>query len=239
MASAYGVTAQYYDPLTATAHAETERRIEAALAGLDCAHGPVVDVGAGTGFTSVLIARTLPAAEILAVEPDPAMRPSLMTRVWSDPELRRRVTILPFEILAAPLPAQISGAVLSASLVHLAPSERTALWASLGGRLAASGRILVEVQCPQADDLEEAEAASAQVGRMTYRAWASARRVADDRQRWRMTYSASLDGVELVRETTSFDCWNVSADAIVAEAAQAGLAGAIQGDLVILSLGQS
>lgn len=95
----YAVTAQYYDPLAATGHAEVDAQIAAALAGLETKAGPVLDIGAGTGLTTALIAASLPEAEVWAIEPDPAMRPALMTRVWNDPDLRRRVTILPFAAL--------------------------------------------------------------------------------------------------------------------------------------------
>lgn len=231
----YAVTAQYYDPLAATTHADTDRRIAAALAGLDTTPGPIVDVGAGTGLTTALIAATLPEVEIFAVEPDAAMRPALMTRVWNDPDLRARVTVLPFAMLAAPLPEVIAGAVLSASLVHFAPEDRATLWNLLAKRLARSGRIVVEVQCPVAEDLPENAMASVRVGRITYRGAAAAERIAADRQRWRMTYRAFLGEEELRCDRTRYDCWTVSAGQVVAEAAVAGLTGRVADDLVILT----
>jgi trans-aconitate methyltransferase len=231
--SGYAVTAQYYDPLMSAAHGEVDRRIAAALAGLDAA-GPVVDIGAGTGLSTALIAATLPGAEILAVEPDPAMRPALMTRVWGDPDLRGRVTILPFGILEAPLPERIGAALLSASLVHLGPAERARLWPLLAARLAPGGRIVVEVQCPVAQDIAEAEMRGIAVGRMTYRGTAAAERIGADRQRWRMTYRAELGGVEIAREAVSYECWTISAQQILDEGAAAGLRGRIAEDLVIL-----
>jgi FkbM family methyltransferase len=230
----YGITAQYYDPLASGLHAETDRRIAGALAGLDVAAGPVVDVGAGTGLTTALIAAALPQAEVWAVEPDPAMRPALMTRVWSDPELRKRVTILPFAILDTPLPSRIAGAVFSASLVHLGPSDRARLWPLLAERLPIGGRIIVEVQCPQAEDLAEAAMGDVQVGRMIYRGRVSAGRIGPDRQRWRMTYRAVLDDREVAVDVTTYDCWAISADQVLEEASFAGLIGRVDDELVIL-----
>ncbi len=87
--------------------------------------GPILDIGAGTRLTT-----------------------ALMTRVWDDPGLRRRVTILPFSALDASMLSVIAGAVLSASLVHFLPHERQRLWPLLVERLAPDGRIVVEVQCP-------------------------------------------------------------------------------------------
>ncbi|NLR73377.1 class I SAM-dependent methyltransferase [Novosphingobium sp. ERN07] len=231
----YAITAQYYDPLAAATHADVDRQIAAALEGLDTALGPIVDIGAGTGLTTALIARTLAAAEILAIEPDPAMRSALMTRIWSDPDLRERVTILPFGALSAPLPEQIAGAVLSAALVHFAPADREMLWALFAERLAQTGRIVVEVQCPTADDMPDTQMASVQVGRINYQASASAQRIGPDRQRWHMSYRAGIGERELRCDQTTYECWVVSADTIVAEAARAGLTGRITNDLVVLT----
>lgn len=231
----YGVTAQYYDLFATAAHAETDRRIASALAGLDTGAGPVVDVGAGTGLTTALIARTLPAAEVLAIEPDPAMRPALITRVWSDPDLGRRVTILPYDVLSAPLPERIAGAVLSASLVHFSPEERKALWVLLSQRLGPGGRVLVEVQCPQATDIAEQEMVPAKVGRITYHGTAAAERIGDDRLRWRMTYRAVLEERDIARDHAVYECWTASTEAVLKEAAAAGLIGRALDDLVILS----
>lgn len=230
----YSVTAQYYDPLMSAAHADVDRRIAAALVDMDVTTGPVVDIGAGTGLSTALIASTLPAAEILAVEPDAAMRPALMTRMWANVRLRQRVSILPFDIFSVPLPERIAGALLSASLVHFAPPDRARLWPLLADRLAPEGRIIVEVQCPEAEDMPETDMAQVQVGRIVYRASAVAERLSSDRQRWTMKYRSSLEGREIACETTSYECWAISADGVLAEARAAGLIGRITEDLVIL-----
>lgn len=230
----YSVTAQYYDPLMTAAHADVDRRIAATLVDMDVTTGPVVDIGAGTGLSTALIASTLPAAEILAVEPDAAMRPALMTRMWANVRLRQRVSILPFDIFSAPLPERIAGALLSASLVHFAPPDRARLWPLLADRLAPEGRIIVEVQCPEAEDIPETDMAQVQVGRIVYCASAVAERLSSDRQRWTMKYRSSLEGREIACETTSYECWTISADRVLAEVRAAGLIGRITEDLVIL-----
>lgn len=234
MASGYAITAQYFDAMAGEAHAGVDAQIAEALAGLDAAPGPVIDVGAGTGLTSRVIASALPQAEIWAIEPDPAMRPALMTRVWSDLDLRRRVTILPMTALEAPLPPVIAGAVLSASLVHFSPEDRRRLWTLLRSRLAASGRIVVELQCPEAVDLPETVMANSRIGRILYEGRAQALRVAADRQLWRMSYRALLDGEEIAVERCDYECWTISADHLALEAAAAGLRARLNDPLVIL-----
>jgi SAM-dependent methyltransferase len=231
----YAVTARYYDPLASITHAGVDAQIAAALGGLASDAGPILDIGAGTGLSTALIAATLPASEIIAVEPDPAMLPALMTRVWSDVDLRQRVTILPFGIFEAPLPRSIGGALLSASLVHFGPDERARLWRLLGDRLAEHGRIIAEVQCSQADDIPESDMAQARVGNVMYSGTASAQRIAPDRQRWTMSYRASLDAREIARDVVTYDCWAISAEMIVAEAGLAGLSARVLSDLVLLN----
>ncbi len=230
----YAVTAQYYDAMTAQHPAAMHGRMAEALAGFSTQGHPVIDIGAGTGLATFAVARALPDAEIFAIEPDPAMRPALMSRVWADEDLRRRVTILPMAVLDAPLPPVVSVAVASASLVHFDRHERQALWALLSNRLAENGRILVDIQCPVADDMAEMRIMTSRVGRMDYEAWAAAERLADERQRWRMTYVSRLDGVEMDRQSTSFDCWVFSGDQLLAEVAAHGLVGREDKGLVTL-----
>jgi SAM-dependent methyltransferase len=232
--SGYAVTAQYYDPLAASGRAGIDAQISAALAGLNVQAGPILDVGAGTGLTTALIAASLPDAEIWAIEPDPAMRPALMTRIWNDSDLRRRVSILPFAALEVSLPPVIAGAVLSASLVHFSPDERRYLWRQLAERLAPAGRIIVEIQCPEPVDIPPAALGPVRVGRIEYWGTAEASAVGDGSQQWTINYRAELDGTVLADETVHYRCWAVSGLTIAAEARETGMLGRIDGDLVII-----
>ena len=233
--SAYAVTAQFYDAVASEQQSTVNAQIADALTGLDTTAHPVIDIGAGTGLSTLIIASTLPEAEILAVEPDPAMRPALMTRVWSDPDLRRRVSILPMSILDAPLPPVVSGAVASAALVHFSPEDRGRLWALLSARLSPAGRAVIEIQCPVAGDVPETRVAAVRVGRIAYEGWASAVRVDDSRQHWRVSYVANLDGVEIDRQCTDYVCWTASAERVLAETEACGLAGYATDNLIVLS----
>ncbi len=230
----YAVTAQFYDAMASEQHRAVDAQIAEVLEGLRKTDHPVVDIGAGTGLTTRVIAGALPEAEILAVEPDPAMRSALMARVWSDTDLRRRVSILPMSVLDAPLPPVISAAVASATIVHFSPREREQLLEMLSARLSRAGCAVVEIQCPAADDVPELCVGTAQVGRVTYQGWASAQRIDDSRQRWRVRYRAELDGVEIDRQCAEYVCWAASAETVLSEAQAAGLSGYSSENMVVL-----
>lgn len=230
----YDITAPFYDVLADESHANVDGQIAAQLRGLEACDGPIIDLGAGTGLTTRLIAAALPEARILAVEPHPAMRAALMTRICSSHDLRRRVSVLPQPIFQAPLPPVVAGIVASASLVHFDAEERQRLWALLAARLAPRGRIIVEIQCPEAIDLPQQRMATARVGQIDYEGYAEARRIDGERQLWRMTYRSSLAGTELERQSTEYLCHAVSARQVVSEGVRAGFRGEIVGDLVCL-----
>lgn len=232
--SSYGVTAQFYDCMAAEQRASTDSLIAEALSTIKPLSGPLLDIGAGTGLSTQLIASTVPQARIIAIEPDACMRAALMTRIWSSADLRSRTTILTDPVFNARLPDRIAGAVFSASIVHFSPSERELLWSSLGEKLSESGRIVVEILAPFACDQPEALMARAHIGDLEYEGYASAARVDNDRQRWHMTYRTLRDGVELQRQETEFVCWVLSAESLLHEASAFGLKGQINGAVVSL-----
>lgn len=233
--SGYAITAQFYDAMAGEQHAVVDADIAAELTGLKTDGYPVVDIGAGTGLTTKVIAKVVPDVQIFAIEPDAAMRPALMTRVWSDPDLRQRVSILPMPFSSAPLPPVISAAVASASLVHFSPQDRRSLWMQLFARLSPSGLAIVEIQCPVACDIPETCMATASIGNIAYEGWATARRIDDARQHWQMTYVARFNGAEIDRQTTDYICWTLSGAELLKEAASCGLSGYLTKNLIVLS----
>jgi trans-aconitate methyltransferase len=232
--NAYDITSQYYDALANDQLAAVRTQIVAAMHGVDCSQGPILDIGAGTGLTTHALAKALPMAEILAIEPHAGMRAAMMTRVCADPDLQRRVTILPMDFFAAPLPTTIAGAVASAVLVHFDALERTRLWHLLKSRLAPGGRVVTDVQCPQAVDLPEILMATSRVGRIEYEGYAQAMAIPPSRQRWRMTYRALLDGNEIERRVAEFVCHAASAEEIAKEAVESGFEVQARLDLVTM-----
>jgi SAM-dependent methyltransferase len=148
----YAPTAEFYDLVGVQRWTQSDPLLAAALAGTDTGHGPVLDLGAGTGRSTEVVARTLPEARILAVEPSPAMRSALTSRVVRDEDLRRRVTVVAAGAQDVELPDRLSAAVICGVLGYLDRAERADLWARLTARLPVGAPVVVElmaVRTPQ------------------------------------------------------------------------------------------
>ncbi|PWV55399.1 Gfo/Idh/MocA family oxidoreductase [Nocardiopsis sp. L17-MgMaSL7] len=147
--SDYNEAAEFFD-LGAREHtARTGPAVVACLNGIDPQAGPLVDIGAGSGLVTRQVASAYPDSHLIATEPAAGMRALLTARVGDDPELARRVTVLPHtaEELLEPgaLPERISGAVLCGVLGHLEPDLRHELLRELVRRLAPGAPIVVEL----------------------------------------------------------------------------------------------
>lgn len=122
--------------------------LAAALDGLDPSAGPIVDVGAGSGLGTRVIARAVPGADVIAVEPDRALRTALLAVVTADPDLQSRVTIEPCDLLTAPLPSRL-GAIVALNVIgHFTPPDRRRVWQIAADRLAPEGIVVVNLAPP-------------------------------------------------------------------------------------------
>ncbi|GLI03591.1 class I SAM-dependent methyltransferase [Phytohabitans aurantiacus] len=100
------------------------------------AQGPIADIGTGLGTR--VAAQTVPTAELIAVEPSPILRSSLLARL-ANHDLQRRVTAQAADAAGMVLPDRL-GAVLAINMGgHLAPDWRRALWAAQAGARGAAG----------------------------------------------------------------------------------------------------
>ncbi|GHC79407.1 hypothetical protein GCM10007079_17500 [Nocardiopsis terrae] len=124
----YDRSGQFLDLMIATWWEHNGATVAEALKDLPADAGPVVDAGAGGGRGTGLIARTLPDAHVLAVEPSLLLRSVLLARVFEDPDLRTRVSVDGDDLLAARLPDRIGGLVAANLIGHLGPHERDRLW---------------------------------------------------------------------------------------------------------------
>ncbi|MGW7101913.1 class I SAM-dependent methyltransferase [Streptomyces sp. NPDC054838] len=141
-AEAYAVSAEFYDVLHARAY---HRHALALAAPAAAARLGIVEVGAGTGLvTEVLIgASTVP---VHAVEPSPAMRTVLLSRLHPPAGGRAadRVTVHACSALELSPVGPADLAVCLRMVPCLPPAERRALWRVLAGLLVTGGLLFLD-----------------------------------------------------------------------------------------------
>ncbi|AOS63695.1 class I SAM-dependent methyltransferase [Actinoalloteichus hymeniacidonis] len=219
VADYYTTSAEFYE-MVAMRHVRTSAGpLKTALSGVRPAHGPVVEVGAGTGRITAVIAEALPTASIIATEPSTPMRAMLTSRVFGDADLRSRVTVLADPVQLLRLPDSISAVVIFGVVGHLTETERRLMWRRLSERLPTGAPIIVELMgtgtprvVPPFRMLRET------MGEQTYEWWTEAEPLRDDVMRWRTSWKIFRDG-DLVRSThDEYDWENLSLDRLAAEA---------------------
>ncbi|AZM59571.1 MULTISPECIES: class I SAM-dependent methyltransferase [unclassified Streptomyces] len=204
----YSTSAEFYE-LVATRHtASSGPPLTGVLTGLDVSHGPVLEIGAGTGRVTEVIAAALPDAEILAAEPSATMRAMLTSRVARDPDLRRRVTVVDGSAQDLVLPERLSAVVIFGVVGHLTAPERVTLWKRLADRLPDGAPIVVELMgvssprvIPPVMSLRET------IGRQTYEWWIGGEPTEGDGMRFTTTWKVLRDG-RTVREVADSYEWH-------------------------------
>ena len=164
---------------------------------------PLLDIGPGSGLTTLALAEQFPDTEIIAVEPDPGMRSLLMMRVAERPELRERTTVVASSINTAWLPEQIGGALLFNVIYFLGRGARTTFWERMAQYLPEGAPILMSRSYGVVGVSEEPVlAASTTMGRHEYQRWRHAVPAADGRVEITQTYRTLRAG-EVVREVVA------------------------------------
>ncbi|MEM1332540.1 MAG: class I SAM-dependent methyltransferase [Actinomycetota bacterium] len=222
--SIYDSTAEYYDLTSservASLRPDVERWASDLPAGL-----PVIDVGAGTGRLTAVLARA-GSSDVHAVEPSFAMRAIMASRLADDEELAHRVTIVSSPTPAAwgRLPEVVGGVMMLGALMHLTPEDRRALLAAIAARLTPMGSAFVELMPPWSPaPVHRQEFAVVRCGRHVIRAETVAEPVGAALD-WTMTYRRfDATGSVLDETTSSVRCWPLHPDAFEAETAAAGL----------------
>ncbi|MER5220032.1 methyltransferase [Streptomyces flaveus] len=214
----YGAAAEFYDLLAAPAWARLGPLLRRALEGVDPAHGPLLDVGAGTGLATEAAAEAVPGARILAVEPSAGMRIALSTRLACRPALADRVTVTAGTLHDARLPRRLCAAVVLGVVGHLDTAERASLWRLLSQRLAPGAPAVVDVLDRTAPPTRAPlRLATRRVGDLDYESWSEG---ADDG--WTLTYRVR-DGQTVVREHAVPLPWSgIGIEALTEEAGAAG-----------------
>ncbi|WP_250293324.1 class I SAM-dependent methyltransferase [Streptomyces atroolivaceus] len=205
----YSTSAEFYE-LVATRHtASSGPPLSQVLKGVDTSYGPVLEIGAGTGRVTEVIASALPQAEIIAAEPSATMRAMLTSRVARDPGLRRRVTVVDGAAQDLPLPDKLSAVVIFGVAGHLTAPERVALWRRLAARLPDGAPIVVELMgvssprlIPPVMSLRET------IGRQTYEWWIGGEPTEGDAMRFTTTWKVLREDGRTVREVSDSYVWH-------------------------------
>jgi SAM-dependent methyltransferase len=177
----------------------------------------VLDIGAGTGVGTRALAQVTDA-RIIAVEPSLTMRSVLTARVFDDPALRDRVTVVAGSApgVLAPLEAgSASGFVAAHVLGHLDAGARAALFAELARLLAPGVTGVVTVNRPVHVDLPTPQERLT-IGTRTY----TEQHVAGEDGAAQSVYTVRDGSGEVVREHRFTSSWeSVTAREVAREAA--------------------
>ncbi len=236
---AYAATAEFYDLVSEPMWASLPAALAEALTGCDPSSGPVVDLGAGTGLSTVAIADALPGTDIFAVEPSASMRAVLLSRLRSRPDLRERVSVVPATVEQAELPPRLGGVVALFMIGHLDPDARAALWRLLAQRLAPGAPVVVGLVPPERPEtIPETPYHGARQGIFDYEGAMSGAPAGADAMDWTMTYRVLRDGTLVDELVNRFRYHTVNADDLAIEATSAGLRFEAKDDpLVVLRAG--
>jgi SAM-dependent methyltransferase len=190
----YALSAEYIDIMSAEPWKSFGPALSCALHGLEPDGAPIIDVGAGSGLGTQVIAQSLAEVEIVAVEPSVSLRSVLLARSNGDERLRSRVTVLTDDFLGARLPDRWGGMVAMNVIGHFDRSQRIRMWSLLAERLAPAGRAILNLLPPTtAVAVPEARGSTVRVGRRRYEGWARAEPAGENQLTWHMTYRTYHD----------------------------------------------
>ncbi|MET8048352.1 class I SAM-dependent methyltransferase [Streptosporangium sp. NPDC005286] len=215
----YSPSAEFYE-MVATRHtASSGPPLTRVLAHVDISYGPVLEIGAGTGRITEVIASALPQAEIIAAEPSATMRAVLTSRVAREADLRRRVTVVDGSAQDLELPERLSAVVIFGVAGHLTATERGALWRRLRDRLPDGGLIVVELMGVSAPRLiPPVMSLRETIGRQTYEWWISGEPAQGDAMRFTTTWKVLRDGRTIREITDSYDWHTLDVTRLAREA---------------------
>ncbi|RVX41386.1 methyltransferase family protein [Nonomuraea polychroma] len=221
MADEYEGSAEFIDVMIAPAWETAGPALTEALRGVS---GPIVDVGAGGGHGTRVIAAAAADAEILAVEPSPGLRSVLLARVNESAELRDRVTVLPEGLLDSELPDRLGAVVAMSVIGHFDPADRQRIWALLAERLLPGGRAVLNLLPPtEAAAVPDSRFADVRLGRRRYEGRGRAEPTGPDRLTWHMTYRTYHDDRLVDELEVDYDWWVLDGQRLKEEVNEHGL----------------
>lgn len=180
---------------------------------------PLIDVGPGSGVTTVRLAEQFPESEVIAVEPDLVMRSLLMTRLTERADVRARTTVLPEAIQDSWLPEQCGGALLFNVIYFLGERERERFWERMADVLCPGAPVLMSRSYGGAGDadVERKLLGSGEVGRQEYQRWYESQALGDGRVEIINHYRVLRDGEVVREEETRITPYGLGEDRIVDE----------------------
>ncbi|TDC30060.1 class I SAM-dependent methyltransferase [Micromonospora sp. 15K316] len=227
----YAESGEFIDVFSRDAWQTLGPPIVSALRGAVPAHGPILDIGAGTGLGTFLVAETLPTAEVVAVEPSPVLRAVLLSRLAAGESLRPRVTVVATGIENWQPPPRLGGVLAINMIGHLDSQRRRLLWAELRTRLATGAPLIVNLQPPaEVTVVPPSVFSTITIGRHTYEGSGDARPAGDDDDTvtWTMRYRTRTADGTTVRDLVVVYPWHVvSGTQLLDELADAGFDAAV------------
>ncbi|MFI6365133.1 class I SAM-dependent methyltransferase [Nocardia sp. NPDC050630] len=220
----YAAAAEFYDLMATPYVAQVEPALNALLDDVDTVLGPIVDIGAGTGLSTVMIADALPEAKLVAVEPASAMRAVLMSRLAARKDLRERITVLPHGFLDTGMPNKCAAVVALGVIGHFDATARPKVWSTIASALAPDASAVVEVQRPgRVAEVPERRYTRTHAGELRYEGWSAAQVIDTESLLWRMTYRVYRDQLLLQETVAEHLVWPADPDRLTDEADAAGL----------------
>ncbi|WP_306364153.1 trans-aconitate 2-methyltransferase [Nocardia sp. CC227C] len=245
MIDPYAATAEFYDLVAAPLWARKGPVLADALRQARPDRGPILDIGAGTGLSTEVIADALPDARIIAVEPSSAMRIALATRI-AVRGLTGRITIVADPVDGLSFPDRLGGAVAYGVLGHLPAADRTRLLTTLGQRLAPGAPAVVELLDETAPPTPAlSRIARVPVGEHHIEVWSrgggdDSQRPPDGPVRWTLTYRLLRGNTVLRTVETPMPWTDYDLTALRTEARRAGLSCTrVAPDVAVLTRGDT
>ncbi len=226
MTDEYGTSGEFLDVLSRDAWAALREPVTIALRGVDPAAGPLVDLGAGSGRGTLLLAGLVPSAAVLAVEPSLVQRAVLLARLADDPALADRVSVVAERAESTQLPDAVGGVLAMNMIGHLLPDDRRQLWRRLADRMGPGVPLVVNLQPPpRVEAIPDTGFAAVRIGSYRYGGGGRAEPDGPEAVSWHMRYEVRDEKGDLVREITAAYRWHVLDEATLrAELAAVGLA---------------
>jgi SAM-dependent methyltransferase len=216
----YEVTAEFYDLLQATDFARIAERLLDRWLG-DPQVG-VLDIGAGTGLATALLARRV-AVTVHAVEPAASMRAVLLSRLAGHQDLLSRVRVHARTVDRVGLRDAADFALCLNTMSTLEPAERAAGLDALATAMVPGG-VLVVQRPPASPGPARADLPCWYLGGDVYGGEIACTRTGDETVEWRFTYRVTRDDVTVREQVETFDGYLATPECFAEQLARAGFA---------------